>query len=191
MYYEDPEPYYNTQYRILRGRDLTRRVVRRLKLQNVPEFNGTAAPPANAAGDRCVELAARLVGVLRPANRPSDRTARRPTRRPTNRALVGAFIGRVQRRAGAAAAGSSTSPSSRRIRSSRQLAANTLVDEYVDAEPRGEAAERRRTCSSGSTRSSSKQQQKVEESERALADYRDTRERDVARRQAEHRPRRG
>ncbi len=27
-YYEDPEPYYQTQYKILKGRDLTRRVVR-------------------------------------------------------------------------------------------------------------------------------------------------------------------
>ena len=44
-YYEDPEPYYNTQYRILRGRDLTRRVIKRLKLDTVPEFNGTATPP--------------------------------------------------------------------------------------------------------------------------------------------------
>jgi len=45
QYYEDPEPYYNTQYRILKGRDLTRRVVKRLHLDTVPEFNGTAAPP--------------------------------------------------------------------------------------------------------------------------------------------------
>src|SRR3990167_8464294 len=30
-FYEDPEPYYQTQYRILRGRDLTRRVVQRLR----------------------------------------------------------------------------------------------------------------------------------------------------------------
>src|SRR5256885_7620742 len=45
-YYEDPEPYYNTQFRILKGRDLTRRVVKRLHLEKVPEFNGTAAPPA-------------------------------------------------------------------------------------------------------------------------------------------------
>src|SRR4030095_4263181 len=40
-YYEDTLPYYNTQYRILRGRDLARRVVKKLNLQNVPEFNGT------------------------------------------------------------------------------------------------------------------------------------------------------
>src|SRR3982074_971656 len=45
-YYEDPEPYYNTQFRILKGRDLTRRVVKRLHLDNVPEFNGTATPPS-------------------------------------------------------------------------------------------------------------------------------------------------
>src|SRR3989442_3016981 len=44
QFYEDPEPYYNTQYKILKGRDLTRRVVQKLNLENVPEFNGTAAP---------------------------------------------------------------------------------------------------------------------------------------------------
>src|SRR6266849_579111 len=44
-YYEDPEPYYNTQFRILKGRDLVRRVVRRLKLGTIPEFNGTVTPP--------------------------------------------------------------------------------------------------------------------------------------------------
>jgi uncharacterized protein involved in exopolysaccharide biosynthesis len=41
-YYEDPEPYYQTQYKILKGRDLTRRVVQKLHLDAVPEFNGTA-----------------------------------------------------------------------------------------------------------------------------------------------------
>src|SRR5579864_1076891 len=44
-FYEDPEPYYNTQYRILKGRDLTRRVIKKLNLATVPEFNGTAEPP--------------------------------------------------------------------------------------------------------------------------------------------------
>src|SRR5262249_21581858 len=48
-YYEDPEPYYNTQYRILRGRDLTRRVITKLTLASVPEFNGTATPPSTPA----------------------------------------------------------------------------------------------------------------------------------------------
>src|SRR5947207_12831436 len=43
-YYADPVPYYNTQFRILRGRDLARRVVRKVNLQDVPEFNGTSKP---------------------------------------------------------------------------------------------------------------------------------------------------
>jgi len=42
QYYEDPEPYYNTQYKILQGRDLARRVVGKLQLHTIPEFNGTA-----------------------------------------------------------------------------------------------------------------------------------------------------
>ena len=45
-YYEDPEPYYKTQYKILTGRDLTRRVIKKLHLEAVPEYNGTAAAPA-------------------------------------------------------------------------------------------------------------------------------------------------
>jgi capsular exopolysaccharide synthesis family protein len=40
VYYQDPEPYLNTQYRILRGRELGRRVVPKLALDSVPEFNG-------------------------------------------------------------------------------------------------------------------------------------------------------
>ena len=32
-YYEDPEPYYKTQYKILTGRDLTRRVIKKLHLE--------------------------------------------------------------------------------------------------------------------------------------------------------------
>src|SRR4051812_28928514 len=38
--YSDPEPYFQTQYKILQGRDLALRAVRHLKLDNVPEFNG-------------------------------------------------------------------------------------------------------------------------------------------------------
>src|ERR1043166_5373799 len=43
--YSDPEPYYQTQYKILQGRDLALRAVRRLKLENVPEFNGRGPTP--------------------------------------------------------------------------------------------------------------------------------------------------
>ena len=40
-----PEPYYQTPYKILQGRDLALRAVRRLKLENVPEFNGHGPTP--------------------------------------------------------------------------------------------------------------------------------------------------
>jgi len=43
--FTDPELYNQTQYKILQGRDLARRVVRRLKLAQVPEFNGTGPTP--------------------------------------------------------------------------------------------------------------------------------------------------
>jgi capsular exopolysaccharide synthesis family protein len=40
----DPEPYFQTQYRILTGRDLALSVVRGLDLTSLPEFNGIAPP---------------------------------------------------------------------------------------------------------------------------------------------------
>src|SRR5207244_2973147 len=40
LVYSDPEPYYQTQYKILQGRDLALRAVKRVKLEDVPEFNG-------------------------------------------------------------------------------------------------------------------------------------------------------
>ena len=43
--YSDPEPYFQTQYKILQGRDLALRAVRHLRLDNVPEFNGQGAKP--------------------------------------------------------------------------------------------------------------------------------------------------
>ena len=48
-YYQDPEPYLNTQYRILRGRELGRRVVPKLALEAVPEFNGQGPKPTPLA----------------------------------------------------------------------------------------------------------------------------------------------
>ena len=42
---QDPEAFYQTQLRILQGRELASRAVRRLKLETVPEFNGTGPTP--------------------------------------------------------------------------------------------------------------------------------------------------
>src|SRR5206468_1795144 len=89
-YYEDPDLYYKTQYRILKGRDLTRRVVRKLNVAAIPEFNGTAAPPATPLTLlRQIETRA---GVL---VRPDAEPARKTGEAPSESALVDAFIGRV------------------------------------------------------------------------------------------------
>ena len=44
-FWQESEPYYKTQYEIIRSRGLGRRVVRKLNLQANPLFNGTAPPP--------------------------------------------------------------------------------------------------------------------------------------------------
>ena len=46
-FWEDSDPYFNTQYSILRSRGLARRVVHTLQLQNHPLFNGRLAPCAH------------------------------------------------------------------------------------------------------------------------------------------------
>ena len=126
-FYEDPEPYYETQYKILRGRDLARRVVKRVKLETIPEFNGTAvAPPSPATllGD----ARRRILGLFTtpPAAEPP-----KADESQDESALVSAFIGHV-----------TVQP----VRGSRLVdvlfdsqtaafaaeAVNALVDEYVN-----------------------------------------------------------
>ena len=44
-FWQDSEPYYRTQYEVIKSRGLARRVVRKLNLAASPLFNGTAPPP--------------------------------------------------------------------------------------------------------------------------------------------------
>jgi succinoglycan biosynthesis transport protein ExoP len=73
QFYEDPEPYFQTQYKILVGRDLVRKVVTKLKLETVPEFNA-APPPAGSPLTMLSDLRHRLAGTLHrtPAAAPID-----------------------------------------------------------------------------------------------------------------------
>ncbi|MGH9331076.1 MAG: Wzz/FepE/Etk N-terminal domain-containing protein, partial [Vicinamibacterales bacterium] len=101
-YWQDPEPYYNTQYRILQSRGLARRVVKRLEIQNVPEFNGTMAAPGGplalvrgarakvTGGVRSAYTAITGRGQAQPAEAPA------PDETEQEAALVGAFLSRVQ-----------------------------------------------------------------------------------------------
>lgn len=168
-YYQDPEPYYNTQYRILRGRELTRRVVKRLDLASVPEFNGTQTGPSSPM-DIARQLARSVVELVRPAP-PVTTEPPRPDETADEAALVGAFIGRV---AVVPVTGSrlvdvqftSTDPKF------AALAADTLVEEYVtqNLEVKLQSTQ---NMLDWLQKELAAQQTKVEDSERALAEYRD------------------
>src|SRR5438876_952684 len=90
-FYEDPEPYYKTQYKILTGRDLTRRVIKKLHLENVAEYNGTAVAPTGVPflsnlKERVTDLAGRP---------PAPAEAPKVDETPDESALVSAFISHV------------------------------------------------------------------------------------------------
>jgi len=169
-YAQDPEPYYQTQYKILKGRDLIRRVVEKLNLKDVAEFNGTSAPaktPLTAIRD----LANRtlIVAGLRQAPRPAEPP--RPDEDADESAMVDTIASRVQ-----------VEP----VRGSRlvnitfvamdpkfaAVAINTLATEYVD---QNLAVKQQATQNmlDWLEREKRAQQDKVEANDRALAEYRD------------------
>jgi succinoglycan biosynthesis transport protein ExoP len=169
-FYEDPEPYYQTQYKILKGRDLTRRVVRKLHLETVPEFNGTKpAPPTplSLLGD----VKSRLLAYIRPPAPTPPAEPRNPAESVDESGMVAQFVGRVD-----------VQP----VRGSHLVdvtfvsedakfaadAVNTLIDEYVS-----ENLEVKLRSTQGMLEwldnELGTQQKRVEESERALAEYRE------------------
>ena len=170
-YASDPEPYYQTQLRILTGRELAAKVVTRLNLAAVPEFNGQ--------GPQQTALASVLDTMKRQAQGALARvTGGAPPVLPSARAtkdadaLVNNFLGAVM-----------VDP----VRGSRLYnvsvqsadpafaakAADTLVEEYVkqNFERRTEATAKSLQFLSEEIR---KQQTKVEDTERAMAQYRET-----------------
>src|SRR5262245_37173435 len=93
LVYSDPEPYYQTQYKILQGRDLALRAVKRLQLQTVPEFNGSGARPT-ALKQAISGVKARMVALVRgDTSVPSPRRAAGPI---NENQQADAFLGRVQ-----------------------------------------------------------------------------------------------
>jgi polysaccharide biosynthesis transport protein len=168
-YTDDPEPYYQTQYRILTGRDLGARVARRLQLEKRPEFNGQGAQPtALAAVLRTMRRQA--LGPLRELTGGSE-PADAPPEAVSEESLVRGFLSRV-----------AVEP----VRNSRlvdvavvsadpafaALAADTLVDEYVkqNLELRLTTSEKSLSWLAGEIE---KQRNLVEASERALSEYRE------------------
>src|SRR5438874_567565 len=129
QFYEDPEPYYNTQYKILAGRDLARKIVKKLHLETVPEFNGTAVP-APTPLTLIVDLKTKAWGLFGQAPAvPQEAPKIDETQDESN--FVSAFIGRI---------GVIPDRRSRLVDVTfasadarfAAVAANTLVEEYVE-----------------------------------------------------------
>jgi polysaccharide biosynthesis transport protein len=170
QFYEDPEPYYETQYRILQGRDLARKVVRKLNLHTVPEFNGSAEQEQGPlAIVQTVED--RLRGMV--ASKPVESEEPRPDETPDESNYVDAFLGRL---------GVVPARGTRLVDvvfESRDpefaaLAANTLAHEYVE---QNLAVKQQSTGNmlEWLGKEIDNQQRKVQEAESMLADYRDRR----------------
>jgi len=169
VYYEDPEPYYNTQYRIIKGRDLARRVIHKVNLQAVPEFNGTATQ-AVTPFTMLRDAEHRILSMVMPKAPEPPREAPKADEMPDESGLVSAFIGHVD-----------VQP----IRGSRLVnitfqardpnfaaqAVNALVDEYVDQnlQIKIEASQNMLQWLENEI---DKQQKKMQESEQALTEYR-------------------
>ena len=169
-YFEDPEPYYQTQYKILKGRDLMRRVVRKLHLETVPEFNGTKPPPPTPIS-MLGDLKTRLMGYVTKPAAPVAPEAPKIDETADESSLVGGFLGRV----GVDPVRGTHLVDVTFISEDPKFAAdavNTLIDEYVS-----ENLEIKLRSTQGMLdwlgTELATQQKRVEESERALAEYRE------------------
>ena len=167
LVYTDPEPYYQTQYKILQGRDLALRAVKRLQLQTVPEFNGSGAKPP-ALTQAITEIKAKVVALIRGE---APEPARRGGTPPNEQQQADAFLGRVQ-----------VAP----VRGSRLVdvyfvsaepqfasrAVNVLAEEYVNQNLEFRLQNTDKTLD-WLTEEVAKQQNVVQTSERMLAEYRE------------------
>ena len=176
--YSDPEPYYQTQFRILRGRDLARRAARRLKLETVPEFNGKGpTPPALSRAISTVKD--KLIAPFSSGTTVSGteavsgdaHPATAPALAPTENGIVDAFLGRVQ----VEPVRGSRLVDVYFVSADRQFSAkaiNVLAEEYVQQNLEYRLQNTDKTLQ-WLTQEVAKQQQVVQASERMLAEYRE------------------
>jgi capsular exopolysaccharide synthesis family protein len=156
-YTYDPEPYFQTQYRILTGRELAERVVTTLDLRSMPDLNGSAPPRRGVA--KVMDAVRGLTGRAEPGGRP-----------PSREAAVAIFSSRISvdpvrasRLVDVSFVSSDASTAARAI--------NALVDEYVAQN----LAVRQQDMSKSLmwlSEELERQEHRVEESEQAMAEYR-------------------
>jgi capsular exopolysaccharide synthesis family protein len=169
-YSQDPEPYYQTQLRILTGRELATRVAEKLRLENVPEFNGQGprrtglAAVFHTMAEQGKGLMRQLTGAVSPERTPAAKLS------PAD--LTNAFLGavHVEQVRGSRLFNVSITSSDPHFAA---RAADTLATEYVqfNLEYRTDATRKSLDFLAGEI---AKQQKKVEDSERAMAEYRET-----------------
>ena len=165
-YTYDPEPYFQTQYRILTGRELAERVLQTLDVRTLPDLNGSAPPRRGVA--KVVAAARGTVGGW--VRGLTGREAPKPAAPPSPEASIANFSSRVE-----------VTP----VRASRLVdvsfvssdgttaarAINALVEQYVEQN----LAVRQQDMSKSLmwlSEELERQEQRVEDSERAMAEYR-------------------
>src|SRR5258705_2542083 len=163
--YSDPEPYYQTQYKILQGRDLALRAVRHLKLDSVPEFNGQGPKPPALA-----QLLSAVKAKVTAPFRSDPGTPQRHQAAPENE-QADAFLGRV----GVNPVRGSRLVDVFFVAADPQFAAravNVLAEEYVNQNLEFRLQNTDKTLQ-WLTQEVGKQQNVVQASERMLAEYRE------------------
>ena len=95
-YYQNPEPFMKTQYRVLQSRELALRVVERLDLAEAPEFNGEGAePPVLQAA--FVSLQRAVTAALRPVvGGSARREPAAPAAPPSPNFMATAILSRIR-----------------------------------------------------------------------------------------------
>ena len=169
--YVDPEPYYQTQLRILTGRELATRVVTKLRLDRMPEYNGQGVQ-RTGLGAVLATMKRQAQGALRGIRGAEEPASPNSLAPPGTADLVNMFLGAVD---------------VSQVRGSRLVnvsvvsadpqfaarAADTLVEEYVQFNLEYRTAATRKSLDFLADEIA-KQQKKVEDSERAMAQYRET-----------------
>ena len=174
--WEDPEPFLDAQHGVLRSRDLARRVVQRLDLAQVPEFNGEGVElPALAGAWASIErvITDPIRRFLRRQNAVDPPEPGAPmSAAAQDEALIDAFLSKRQitpmPNGPLVAVGFQSADPELAAR-----AANALADAYVELtrEVQLQSTNQTLTWLADET---AKQQAKVEASERRLAEYRET-----------------
>jgi capsular exopolysaccharide synthesis family protein len=167
LVYSDPEPYYQTQYKILQGRDLALRAVKRLHFETVPEFNGRGATPPLLT-QLLTEVKAKVAAPFR--HDPAGVPPRTGTSGSENQ-QADALLGRVQ----VVPVRGSRLVDVYFVAADPQFAAravNTIAEEYVNQNLEFRLQNSDKTLQ-WLTEEVAKQQNVVQGSERMLAEYRE------------------